>query len=285
MPELPDLVHIESVLARCLVGLRIADVRVGDPVVLRIMVNAPFPGVLLGKRLTQVKRVGQFLRFVLDGDVVLVVNAMLTGRYALVSDGRRSKDLILALRFDGGDELQYADETRMGKIYVATAQQDDTIPGLRDLGVELLSPDFTLERFRQLHARRRDQVRQFLLDKTALASIGNAYADEILFAARVHPKTLCNRLSSEEVERLFVAIGQTLRWAIGEIQRRDQPIDVKLRDFLKVRGRAGQPCGECGTIIRRVRVGRDDACFCPRCQPTERKLFVDFRNLPGKSGR
>jgi formamidopyrimidine-DNA glycosylase len=56
---------------------------------------------------------------------------------------------------------------------------------------------------------------------------------------------------------------------------------VKVRDFLKVRGRAGAPCPVCATTIRRVRVGRDDACFCPTCQPTERKLFVDFRKVPG----
>jgi formamidopyrimidine-DNA glycosylase len=57
---------------------------------------------------------------------------------------------------------------------------------------------------------------------------------------------------------------------------------VKVRDFLKVRGRAGAPCPVCATTIRRVRVGRDDACFCPTCQPTERKLFVDFRKVPGR---
>jgi formamidopyrimidine-DNA glycosylase len=283
VPELPDLVHIESVLTRTAVGLRIDDVRVGDPIVLRIMVGDPFPAVLRGRRLDEVKRVGQFLRFALDGDVVLVVNAMLTGRYTWVSEARRAnKNLILALRFEGGRELHYSDETRMGKIYVARTEQQDTVPGFRDLGVDLLSPEFTRERFRQLHSRRRDQVRQFLLDKTALAAIGNAYADEILFAAHLHPKTMCNRLGSDEVDRLFAAIGQTLSWAIGEIQHRDEPIDVKVRDFLKVRGRAGQPCPACKTVIRRVRVGRDDACFCPQCQPTDRKLFVDFRKLPNK---
>ena len=278
---MPDLVHVEAVLRRSVCGLAITDARVGDPVVLRLMVPGPLPAVLKGKRIAEVKRRGQFLRFNLDGDLCLVVNAMLTGRYALVEGGARAgHDLILALAFASGTELRYADETRMGKIYVARADQVDQIPGFATLGVDLLSEDFTLPHLRHLVAGRRDQVRQFLLDKTALASIGNAYADEILFAARQHPKTFCHKLQPGEVDRLFAAIRETLDAAIREIEARNQPIDVKVRDFLKVRGRAGAPCLHCGTTIRRVRVGRDDACFCPTCQPTERKLFVDFRKVP-----
>ena len=144
MPELPDLVHVEAVLARTVCGLRIAEVRVGDPVVLRLMVPGPLPALLVNKRITAVKRIGQYLRFSLDGQLVVVVNAMLTGRYALVSGEKRlgrknfGKNLILALRFESGMELHYADETRMGKIYVAEARKVAEIPGLRDLGVELL---------------------------------------------------------------------------------------------------------------------------------------------------
>ena len=284
MPELPDLVHVEAVLNRSACGLPIVEARLGDPVVLRIMVAEPFPAVLLGQSIREVKRRGQFLRFSLDGGIFLVVNAMLTGRYSLVEANQRaSSALILALTFEGGTELRYSDETRMGKIYVATADQLDQIPGFASLGTDLLSDAFTLVHFRRLVARRRDQVRQFLLDKTALAAIGNAYADEILFAARLHPKTFCHKLQPEEVDRLYTKIREVLDHAIQEIQTRDEPIEVKIRDFLNVRGRAGEPCPNCGTVIRRVRVGRDDACFCPTCQPTDRKLFVDFRKVPGKT--
>ncbi len=281
MPELPDLVHVQSVLSRSLRGQVIAAAHVGDPVVLRIMVAAPFPALLVGQTITSVTRRGPFLDFALDS-VHLVVNAMLSGRYWLVKpDKPTPRALILALILADGNELRYSDETRMGKIYVAAPDQLSQIPGLSTLGVDLLSDDFTLDRFRALARRRRDQVRQFLLDKTALAAIGNAYADEILFASHLHPKTFCHKLAPTEVDELYLAIKSVLDHAIQEIQARDQPVDVKLRDFLKVRGRAGQPCPTCAATIRRVRVGRDDACFCPRCQPTERKLFVDFRKVPG----
>jgi formamidopyrimidine-DNA glycosylase len=284
MPELPDLVHVAAELRRCVCGLARVEAKVGDPVVLRLMIPAAFPDVLLGRRILDVERRGHFLRFALDGDLVLVVNAMLAGRYSLAAQpaSRLAKDVILALRFADGQELRYSDELRMGKIYLGRAAEEAEIPGYRDLGVDLMSEAFTLAHFRALLAGRRDQVRQFLLDKTALASIGNAYADEILFAARLHPKTFCHRLGAEEVDRLFGAIRQTLDHAIAQIALRDQPIDKKVRDFLAVRGKAKKPCPVCGTLIRTVRVGKADACFCPTCQPTDRKLFVDFRNLPAK---
>jgi formamidopyrimidine-DNA glycosylase len=283
MPELPDLVHVQTVLSRLACGQAIVAARVGDPVVLRIMVAEPFPALLVGQTIQSVTRRGQFLDFALDS-VHLVVNAMLSGRYWLVKpDKTAPRELILALALADGNELRYSDETRMGKIYVAAPDQLSQIPGFATLGVDLLSEEFTLPRFRDLISRRRDQVRQFLLDKTALAAIGNAYADEILFASQLHPKTFCHRLAPAEADALYAAIKSVLDHAIREIQARDQPVEVKLRDILKVRGRAGQPCPTCGTTIRRVRVGRDDACFCPQCQPTERKLFVDFRKVPGKS--
>jgi formamidopyrimidine-DNA glycosylase len=285
VPELPDLVHVEDELRRAVVGKRVAAARTGDPLVLRVMVADPFPGVLVGRRLGDVSRRGHFMRFALEGGLVLVVNAMLAGRYKLLaSDAPRPKkdpvSLGLALVFEGGPELQYVDDKRMGKVYVASAADEATIPVYGKLGVDPLSPAFTREAFGKLIAKRRDQVRMFLMDKAAIASIGNAYADEILFAARLHPKTFCNKLAPAEVDALFEAIPRVLAGAIAEIRKRAEPIDVKVRDFLAVRGRDGKPCPVCGTTIRAVRVGDGDACFCPSCQPAARKLFVDWSKLP-----
>jgi formamidopyrimidine-DNA glycosylase len=282
MPELPDLVHIADVLKQKVLNQRIVDVRVGDPVVLRQMVNVSLPTALCGNCIREIERRGHFIRFQLDGDLVLVTNAMLAGRFRLGpgKSARPSKDLILALAFADGQELHYEDEMRMGKIYLATTGQEQEIPGYRDLGVDLMSQSFDLALFRRLIAGRRDQVRQFLLDKTTLASVGNAYADEILFTAHIHPKTFCHRLSPDAADTLFHSIRRTLDHAITEIRQRGEPIETKVRDFLSVRGKARQPCPVCRTAIRTVRVGRADACFCPNCQPTDRALFVDFRKLP-----
>jgi formamidopyrimidine-DNA glycosylase len=282
VPELPDLVHIEGKLRAALAGRVITGARTGDPLVLRVMVRDPFPGVLVGRTVREVTRRGHFICMDLDRDIEIAVNLMLAGRFFLSAAGEKKapRALALALEIDGETELRIVDEKRMAKVYVAPRADLEGIPQLGRLGVEILSPDFTRERFEALIARRRDQVRQFLMDKSALASVGNAYADEILFAARLHPKTFCPRLDAGDRERLFVAIGDVMRNAVAEIARRDPPLEAKLRDFLAVRGRTGKPCPRCGTTIRAVRVGDGDACFCPQCQPAARKLFVDWSKLP-----
>jgi formamidopyrimidine-DNA glycosylase len=291
MPELPDLVHVEEVLQAALVGKTISAARTGDPTVLRIMVREPFPALLAGRRLETIERRGQFLRFGLDRGLVIVVNAMLAGRYKLIDSGSPSakkKDpraLGLALSFADAPELQYIDDKRMGKVYLVRAEDEKQIPVYGELGLDLMSPAFTRAAFGKVIAGRRDQTRAFLMDKRALASIGNAYADEILFAARIHPKTFCRKLQPAEVDALYEAIGRVLREAIAEIRKRNEPPEVKVRDFLKVRGRDGKPCLVCGTTIRAVRVGDGDACFCPSCQPETRKLFVSWSNLVRDPGR
>lgn len=285
MPELPDLVHVEEVLRAALLGKTISAARTGDPTVLRIMVRAPFPALLVGRQLTTIDRRGHFMRFGLGDGLVIVVNAMLAGRYKLIATGReatKKKDpraLGLALVFEGAPELQYVDEKRMGKVYVARGEDERQIPVYGELGLDLTSPAFTRAAFGAAIARRRDQVRAFLMDKRALASLGNAYADEVLFAAGIHPKTFSHKLDAAAVDALYAAIGRVLAEAIAEIRKRNEPPEVKVRDFLKVRGRDGKPCLVCGTTIRAVRVGDGDACFCPRCQPETRKLFVSWSNL------
>jgi formamidopyrimidine-DNA glycosylase len=282
MPELPDLVHIEAKLREALIGHRIVAARTGDPLVLRIMVRDPFPALLVGRAVAEVVRRGHFICFGLDGELFIAVNLMLAGRFQLLprAEAKLPVALALALEMDDGRELRIVDDKRMAKVYVAGRADAAQIPVLGKLGVEIFSPQFTPEKFRALIAKRRDQVRQFLMDKETIASVGNAYADEILFAARLHPKTFCSKLTPEEVDRLYQATVQVMRDATAEIARRDPPIDTKLRDFLAVRGRDGKPCKVCGTTLRAVRVGDGDACFCPHCQPTGRKLFVDFSKLP-----
>jgi formamidopyrimidine-DNA glycosylase len=286
MPELPDLEYVAKELSRALVGQAIVSARTGDPTVLRMMLPVPFAEALVGRTVLAVERRGHFLRFGLDGDRVAIVNAMLVGKYRLLGpeEASRSKDPVamgFALGFANGSELRYLDDKRMGKVYVAAASDESTIPVFGNLGIDVISPGFDRARFGELVRRRRDQVRMFLMDKSALASIGNAYADEILFAAGIHPKTMVRKLTVPDVDRLYTAIREVLAGAIAEIARRREPIEVKVRDFLAVRGRDGKPCPRCGTTIRAVRVGDGDACFCPRCQPATRTLFVDWRRLPG----
>jgi formamidopyrimidine-DNA glycosylase len=287
MPEIPDLEYIVSVLGRALPGRRIQQVREKNPIVLRLGVSGTLQDVCVGRAFGACRRHGHFVVLGIGDAHELVVNLMLAGRFRLC--GEREKDersLCLAFGLDRGEELRYLDEKQMGKVYLVPASDRSIVLGFDVVGIEPLSPDLTVDRLRELLRARRDQVRAFLLDKTAVAAIGNAYADEILWAARLHPKTGCQGLTDEDIIRLHAAIRGILSEAVAEVARRGEPVEVKVRDFLRVRNRKGQPCPACGTMIRVEGVRGHDAFYCPTCQPNRpdarlgRRQLVDWSRLP-----
>ncbi|OHD72799.1 MAG: hypothetical protein A2177_09010 [Spirochaetes bacterium RBG_13_68_11] len=271
MPELPDLVHLVKALAPVLPGRTVVRAAVREPIVLRVLVpGASFTTALDGRTFSAVERHGPFVRFALDGGLELIVHHMLTGRMQLAPAAAKPlAHLCFSLDLDDGGSLRYGDEKRMGKVYLVREGSCEGIPGWREQGVDILSPAFTREAFERLIAGRRDQARVFVMDQSALSAVGNAYADEILFAAGIHPKTPCSRLTEERRGRLYDAIRGVIAWGIDEVERAGRPIEDKVRDHVKVRNRLGEPCPACGTTIRRVGVLGYDAFFCPRCQPAE----------------
>jgi len=287
MPELPDLEYIISVLSRVLPGRRVQQVRVKNPIVLRLGVTGTLQDVCMGRAFGACRRHGHFVILGIGDAHELIVNLMLAGRFRLC--GEREKDersLCLAFGLDRGEELRYLDEKQMGKVYLVPAGDRRAVPGFDAVGIEPFSPDFTVDRLREQVRSRRDQVRAFLLDKTAVAAIGNAYADEILWAARLHPKTGCQGLTDEDIGRLYAAIHGVLSEAVTEVVRRGEPVEVKVRDFLRVRNRKGQPCPACGSTIRVEGVRGHDTFYCPTCQPNRpdarlgRRQLVDWSRLP-----
>jgi len=273
MPELPDLLHIQAKLEERLRRRKVTAERLTSPVILRCLVRGNL-SLLLGRTLEEIRRRAHFLVFRFEG-LDLAVNPMLAGRFRLASpEDRDEGSLGFALGFEDAGELRYLDDKSMGKAYLAAAGDWKGIPGLDAGGIDILSPQFTRERFVSLLKHRRDQVRAFLLDKKALDSLGNAYADEVLFAAGIHPKTWCRSLSHDDAVRLHDAIVEVMSHAIAEVARRDEPIEVKVRDFLKVRRK--DECPRCGSKLRRAGVRGMDSYFCPRCQPATRSGLVDW---------
>lgn len=272
MPELPDLLYILGHLRERLVGRLVTSERVREPVVLRFTVRGNL-SLLLGRRLAQAFRKSHFLVFRFEG-LDLAVNPMLAGRFRLAEPGAPDEgSLGFALGF-GDVELRYLDDKRMGKAYLIAADDWKAIPGLQTGGIDILSPEFSRERFVSLVKRRRDQVRVFLLDKKALDSLGNAYADEVLFEAGIHPKSFCRALTHEDALRLHDAIVKVMKEAVAEVASRAEPIDVKVRDFLKVRRK--ETCPRCGGKLRVAGVHGMDSWFCPTCQPATRAGLVDW---------
>jgi formamidopyrimidine-DNA glycosylase len=279
MPERPDLEYVVPILAEKLGGAEIAGVRVKKPVVLRIAVEGQLEPLVVGRRFGAIARRAHFVLFDV-GDLELVVSPMLAGRFAIADSKDKSPaDLALALALADGRELRYRDDVQMGKVYLIARGAWDKVPGLEKIGLDVLDRKvFTRAAFRQLARTRKDQVKVFLMDKSALDAMGNAYADEVLFEARLHPKTFVRALGPEEVDRLHDAIVRVIGDATRTIAERKPPLDEKLRDFLKVRGRHGEPCPRCGAKLRSAGVRGHDAEFCPECQPATRKSgIVDWK--------
>ena len=281
MPELPDLLHIVSRLKAELLGRRVSGERVREPVVLRFTVRGNL-SLLLGRSLLDIVRKSHFIVLRFEG-LDLAVNPMLAGRFRLAEPGLKDEAaLVFALEFADtssaderpATELRYLDDKKMGKAYLIATGDWRAIPGFEVGGVDILSPEFTRERFVSLLKHRRDQVRVFLMDKRALDSLGNAYADEVLFEAGIHPKTWCRTLSHDDAVRLHAAIVKVMSEAVDEVARRAEPIEVKVRDFLKVRLKT--KCPRCGSRIRKAGVRGADAYVCPRCQPATRRGLVDW---------
>jgi formamidopyrimidine-DNA glycosylase len=283
MPELPDLLYIQGELEARVRGHEVRAARLVNPVLLRALVPGGLE-LLVGRRLTSIERLAHFLffRFADDatGDALeLGVNPMLAGRFRLASPGERDEAALgLSLTFvvDKGElELRYLDDKQMGKVYLAPAGKRADIPALPRPGLPILGAAFTREAFRAAIGKRRDQVRVFLMDKSAIDSLGNAYADEVLWAARLHPKTPCRALSAEEIDRLHDETVRVMREAVAEVARRKAPTEDKIRDFLQIRLRS--VCPRCGKKVRKAGVYGQDSYFCPHCQPPRRPGLVDWR--------
>ncbi len=272
MPELPDLLYIVSRLRERLLERSVHAQRLREPVLLRCLVRGNL-SLLLGRRLLEVVRKSHFVILRFEG-FDLLVNPMLAGRFRLATPGEMD-ERALGFALDFGEvELRYVDDKAMGKAYLVAGGDWSAVPAFPQSGLDVLGPAFTRERFVSLLKHRRDQVRAFLMDKRVLDSIGNAYADEILFEAGLHPKTWCRSLSHADALRLHDAIVGVLRGAAEEVARRQGPLEVKQRDFLKVRLR--DACPRCGTKIRKAGVNSSDAYFCPKCQPATRPGLVDW---------
>jgi formamidopyrimidine-DNA glycosylase len=294
MAERPDLEYFVPILNKRLHARRIESVSVQKPIVLRVAVKGDAASLLQGQVVDKITRRGHFVvfDFVLP-HLQLVISPMLAGRFAFAEEDKKKvakltsgkpvaakpmaklpRDAAVSFTFDNAETLVYRDDVQMGKVYIIERGAFDLVPGLETIGIDVLSKSFTLEALQTLAKKRRDQVRVFLMDKATIDSFGNAYADVALWEAQIHPKTMMNKLTADDLQRLHQGIVKVMREAVDTVQSRKPSIDEKLRDFLKVRNRHGEKCPRCGDTIRRAGVHGHDTFFCPTCQPETRKTGV-----------
>ncbi|MHB1295594.1 MAG: Fpg/Nei family DNA glycosylase [Anaerolineae bacterium] len=268
MPELPDLEIIREVLERKVVGLRIASVEVPRPLVVRVLdVGATEESLAGGRVIRAVSRRGKCLLLELEPTSWIVGNAMLAGRWRLCprAERLRTRDYFAAHLEDGSD-LRFHDVKGMGKVYLAADLS--VVPGLEGLGPDALDPALTLEDFiTQLHPFR-GEIKGVLTRGEAVAGIGNAYADEILYEAGIYPFRKRTSLKPKEQAALYTAMRTVLARAIVVLRERvGEDIENEVRDFLQVHGKKGEPCPRCGQAISEINVAGRGTNFCRRCQP------------------
>ena len=212
MPEIPELEHVSGLLCERLAGRRVARVEVSRPIVIRAP-REEFEAGLTGAALADVRRTGKFLLFDWDRGTTMAVAPMLTGRFQWTQDAKAHARTCFTLHFEGEDgeeelAIRYIDERFLGKVYLAPSERLDTVPVLCEQGPDALDAGLTEEVFLERLRRYRGQVKNVLVNAKFVAGIGNAYVDEILFEAAVHPFTAVKELSAERRAAVYRAMGR-----------------------------------------------------------------------------
>ncbi len=271
MPELPELEVVREVLQRRVVGKTISAVQVIPPgglIVVRDLTHAGFASSLAGTTISGVDRRGKYILLSLQSEGILsslVVNPKLTGLLQLAGalEKKKPKTLVI-LDFGDGSQLRYRDMKQMGQIYLT--HNLSAVPEFSALGPEAL--DISLEEFQSRLKPYRGEIKGVLTRGEFVAGIGNAYADEILWTARLHPYRKRTQLTPGEVETLYEAMRSTLQDAISKVREEmGEVIDQKPREFMAVHMKTGQPCPRCGTPISLIGANQRITNFCRTCQP------------------
>ncbi len=269
MPEAPDLQVITEFLNQHLVGQRVVEARVLRPIVLRSLASQDFAKDVAERTLEEFHRRGKFLQMRLSGDRFIVVNPMLTGGFRYCRPKERvSKRTYLILALSDGMELRYFDDSQMGKIYYVDPLQMTEIPNFKEQGPDVLDDEISLPELKVRLKPYRGEIKGILTRGTFISGIGNAYSDEILFAARIFPFRKRTSLSEEEHQRLYEALGSVPRQATQVLRERmGENIHLKIRDFLQVHGKGGSPCPRCGNTITAITANQRITNYCRQCQP------------------
>jgi formamidopyrimidine-DNA glycosylase len=278
MPELPEVETIRARLEPRLTGRRFERVAIADPRLTRPEPPEAVAAALEGERVRAVGRRGKYLVFEFESGLHLLVHLRMTGNVEHPARGGLDADPYrrAVVRLDDGSDVAYSDVRRFGTWTLLEPGELEDYFAARRLGGEPLERTFSSRALARVFAGRRAPVKAALLDQRAAAGIGNIYADEALWRARIHPLRAAGTLDRNELARLRKAIRAALEMGIarqGATLRDYRDPDGargRMQDEFRVYGRTGEPCPRCGTPIEKIRAGGRGTWYCPTCQPLER---------------
>jgi formamidopyrimidine-DNA glycosylase len=273
VPELPEVETIRRALVPALQGRLLEQVAILDP---RLTAPRPPDAVaadLRGQRVVRVGRRGKYVVLELSSGSHLLVHLRMTGSFRLHRNGSLEADphRRAVVRLDDGSDVSYHDVRRFGTWTLLGPGELEPYLGRR-LGPEPLEPAFTAAELARPLRGRRAPVKSAILDQRTVAGVGNIYADEALWRARIHPKRPAGHLDTAEVRRLHRCIRDALRTGItrqgATLRDYRDPAGAQgsMQEEFKVYGRRGKPCPRCRTDIERLVVGGRSSFVCPSCQ-------------------
>lgn len=281
MPELPEVEVVRGGLEAAVPGRTVATARVGNPRSVRRHLAGPadFEAQLPGRTFATPRRRGKFLWLpFVDGDA-LVAHLGMSGQFRLdPPDAPLLPHTHVVLGFtDGGPQLRFVDQRTFGGLWLAPGGA--RLPSdLAHIAPDLLEPGLDLAALAGQVRRRRSAIKRVLLDQTVVSGIGNIYADEALWQARVHPETPADRMSILRIGRLLEAAREVMAEALSQGGTSFDKLYVNVNGSsgyfarsLNAYGREGLPCLRCGTPIRREAFTNRSSHFCPRCQRRPRR--------------
>jgi formamidopyrimidine-DNA glycosylase len=277
VPELPEVETVRLGLEPALVGRRLERVEILDPRLTRPFEPRTVAAELAGERVSALERRGKYLVVLFESGRGLLIHLRMTGSLRHGPGGTLADDPYrrAVVTLDDGSDVAYRDVRRFGTWLLLEGGELEPYLAER-LGVEPLDAGFTDRELRERLAGRRAPVKAALLDQRTIAGVGNIYADEALWRARIHPLRPARDLRPAEVKALRPAIVAALELGIArqgatlsEYSRPDGARGTMQEEF-RVYGRDGEPCERCGTPIEKIRAAGRGTWYCPRCQRLRR---------------
>jgi formamidopyrimidine-DNA glycosylase len=286
MPELPEVETVRRGLQSLIVGLKIKDVSHDTP---KSFPNATADAqaFLIGSSITEVRRRAKVLLIDLSSGYTLVIHLKMTGQLvfrgeAVFGAGHPSDSLIgelpdrstrVTLTFTDDSHLYFNDQRKFGWMKLLPTLEVPNIDFMKKVGPEPLEAAFTAGEFSERFKRRsKTSIKAALLDQTVIAGVGNIYADESLWGAKIHPKRLVNTITDAEFKKLYLELRSVMNLAIekgGSTDKNYVNAEGKrgsYMDFARVFRREGKPCPRCGTTIIKFKAAGRGTHICPHCQ-------------------
>jgi len=275
MPELPEVENILQSLEKAVLGKKILRVEI-----LRqdSFLNNKKLQNIKGGSITAINRRGKWLLMQLDNGCTLLFHLGMTGRLTLLKQGSQPpKYALLSFFLKGGKNLIFSDMRRFGRFEKLATSEVIDFKALKSLGAEPFTKDFDISLLAAILGKSKRQIKDFLLDQGRIAGIGNIYSCEILFDSKISPFKPADKLTAEEINRLYQSIHKILSQAIAEggstVKSYVNPAGKRGSFQIRhqVYGREGKTCLLCSTSIRREKQHGRSTFFCPKCQPQKNR--------------